>query len=304
VGLQAYGISDKGRVRATNEDCFAIDETLGLCVVADGMGGHNAGEVAARLAVDAVVEFVRSAAGESRSPARLALGPEGDRSADHLRQGHPPKLSAKTERLAPHPSEKRRASLSGERERDWPFGYDAALSADGNLLRTAVHLANVHILESAVTTDRFAGMGTTIVAARLANDRLTVASAGDSRLYLLARGGLRQLTHDDSWVARVLAQDPQIDPILLQHHPMRNTLTNVIGARRAIDVHIVEHALAGGELVLLSTDGVHGALDDDRLERLMTEVADVREIARNLIAAALISGSRDNCTVIVARYAR
>ena len=60
--LQAYGLTDKGRVRPTNEDCFAIHEELGLCVVADGMGGHNAGEVAARLAVDAVVDFVRARA--------------------------------------------------------------------------------------------------------------------------------------------------------------------------------------------------------------------------------------------------
>ena len=57
--LRAYGVSDRGRVRATNEDHFAIDEQLRLLVVADGMGGHNAGEVAARLAVEAIVDFVR-----------------------------------------------------------------------------------------------------------------------------------------------------------------------------------------------------------------------------------------------------
>jgi serine/threonine protein phosphatase PrpC len=56
--LRAFGLTDKGRVRPTNEDCFGIDEELGLCVIADGMGGHNAGEVAARLAVDAVIDYV------------------------------------------------------------------------------------------------------------------------------------------------------------------------------------------------------------------------------------------------------
>ena len=54
--LQAWGLSEKGSVRPTNEDRFAIDEALQLCVVADGMGGHNAGEIAAHTAVDAVLD--------------------------------------------------------------------------------------------------------------------------------------------------------------------------------------------------------------------------------------------------------
>ena len=113
--LRAYGLTDQGRVRPTNEDCFAIHEELGLCVVADGMGGHNAGEVAARLAVDAVVHLIRDTLGDAQ---------------------------------------------------DWPFGFDGSLSADGNLLRTAIHLANVQIREAAIASHDYAGMGTTIVATR------------------------------------------------------------------------------------------------------------------------------------------
>lgn len=56
--LRAFGVTDKGRVRATNEDCFGIDPELQLCVVADGMGGHNAGEVASQMAVEAVLDYV------------------------------------------------------------------------------------------------------------------------------------------------------------------------------------------------------------------------------------------------------
>jgi serine/threonine protein phosphatase PrpC len=250
--LRAYGLSDKGRVRPTNEDCFAIEEALGLCVVADGMGGHNAGEVAARLAVDAVVSFV-------------------------------------AERVA------------SDRD-EWPFGHDTALSADGNILRTAIHLANVQILEAAISADEYAGMGTTVVAARASGGRLTVAHVGDSRLYVMASGRLRQVTYDDSWMASMLAHDPEVNPLLLMHHPLRNALTNVVGARPRTNVHVADVALTGGELLLLSTDGVHGVLDEARLEQLLANDEDPQAIANAVVSSALMRGSRDNVTAVVARY--
>ena len=259
--LQAYGLTDKGRVRPTNEDCFAIQEELGLCVIADGMGGHNAGEVAARLAVDAVVDYVRLRSAET--PASLG-------------ETAPPDA--------------------------WPFGFDPSLSADGNELRTAIHLANVQIRETAISSHDFAGMGTTIVAARVTAGRLSVAHVGDSRLYLVAGRMLSQVTQDDSWMVSMLAHDPGADPLLLEHHPMRNALTNVVGSRARTEVHVAERALAGGELFLLSTDGVHGVLDDRRIERMMLEDEDPRAIAHGVIKAALARGSRDNCTAVVARY--
>jgi protein phosphatase len=246
--LRAHGITDKGRIRPSNEDCFAINEALGLCVVADGMGGHNAGEVAAQLAVDAVVEFV-----ETGSPER-------------------------------------------------PFGVDPSLSEAGNLLRTAVCLANARVLEAAITSSEYAGMGTTLVASLEREGRLAVAHVGDSRLYLFSRRGLIQITHDDSWMATVLAQNPAADLHALQHHPMRNALTNVVGAGSRTDVHVVEERLSGGELIVLMTDGVHGVIDDRRLEQLLREGDDVQGMASCVVRAALARGSRDNCTAIVAKY--
>ena len=256
--LRAYGVTDKGRVRPTNEDRFAIQDDLGLCVIADGMGGHNAGEVAARVAVDAIVDFVNEA--------------------------------------------HRGATLLGDRALDWPFGFDPDFSADGNLLRTAIQIANVQILEMAASAEHFAGMGTTVVATRAVGARLVVGHVGDSRLYILTDGRLRQVTHDDSWVASVLAQDPHVDPVLLQHHPMRNALTNVVGARPRTDVHIVEEALLDGDLLILTTDGVHGVLDDDQLRQAAQHDESLEAIAQQVLATALARGSRDNCTVIAARY--
>jgi protein phosphatase len=257
--LRAFGLSDKGCVRAVNEDRFAIEHELGLCVIADGMGGHNAGEIASQLAVDAILDVVR------------------------------------------HPAALGRASTDAANAA-WPFGYDPSLSDDGNLLRTAVHVASLQVVEASRAVDDYAGMGTTIVAARVNRGRLSVAHAGDSRLYVFAHHRLTQVTADDTWIASMLSEHPDADPEVLRHHPMRNALTNVVGGSAHTDVHVVERPLADGEWLVLSTDGVHGVVDDQRLTDLLREGGDPRAIACRMIGTALALGSRDNCTAVVAEY--
>lgn len=248
--LRAHGVTDRGRVRDTNEDCYGIDIELHLCVVADGMGGHRAGEVASRMAVDAVLEYV------SRSAVTTT----------------------------------------------WPFGFDPAISEGGNLLRTAVHVANARIFEAACATPDYLGMGTTAVAVLERNGVISVAHVGDSRLYVFMENQLRQLTDDDSWAATVLSRDPEADPAALQKHPMRNALTNVVGSRAKTLVHLSEHHLTGGEWIVLTTDGVHGTLDEKSLAGMVEKGRDGQQIAAELIGAALANGSRDNCTAVVAEY--
>jgi serine/threonine protein phosphatase PrpC len=87
----------------------------------------------------------------------------------------------------------------------------------------------------------------------------------------------------------------------LQNHPMRNALTNAVGARAGAEVHVVEETLRGGELIALTTDGVHGVLDDARIRRLLAE-GDPAAAATDLVRVALARGSRDNCTAVVAQY--
>jgi protein phosphatase len=250
--VEAYGLSDKGTVRKTNEDSFVIDEELQLFAVADGMGGHNAGEVASRLAIEALVGFIRRS------------GQDSDFS--------------------------------------WPYGHDPKLSFAGNRLKTAVHLANRRVFRAAEDSDDYTGMGTTVASVLVSGRRIVVGNVGDSRVYALTNGKLRQITHDDSWAATLLAQEGSTEAGALAHHPMRNVLTNVLGAREQTDIHITEEDLEQGEVILICSDGLHGVVDDETLRGLMSDAADLQMLAKKLVETALARGSRDNITALVARY--
>jgi protein phosphatase len=145
-------------------------------------------------------------------------------------------------------------------------------------------------------------MGTTTVGALVCGDRMSVGHVGDSRLYLLRQGSIRRLTDDDSWAAMVLAHDPRLNAADIARHPMRNVLTNVLGARGEVDVHVSEHELQPGDIVLLSSDGLHGVLDDQALVQIATSEEDIDASARKLVEAALEGGSRDNVTALLFRF--
>jgi serine/threonine protein phosphatase PrpC len=250
--LRSFGRSDTGPVRRGNEDGFVADDGLGLFVVADGMGGHNAGEVASRLALETIAGFIR-------------------RSND-------------------------------EREFSWPCGIVPTLSYDGNRLRTAVYLANRRVFRTAESQDEYLGMGTTVVAALVTAQAVVVAHVGDSRAYRLRAGVLEQLTRDDSWVATVLAADLTADPQAFANHPMRNVLTNVLGAREDSDVHMQELAAEPGDTLLLCTDGVHGVLDADAISGMLGRAADAESAVAEILDQSLARGSRDNMTALVVRF--
>ena len=71
--IETFGITDVGCVRANNEDCFLLAPEIGLCVLADGMGGANAGERASQIATRAVVEAMRESPERTPEALQVAL---------------------------------------------------------------------------------------------------------------------------------------------------------------------------------------------------------------------------------------
>jgi PPM family protein phosphatase len=232
-----------------NEDAMSWDLDLGFIAVADGMGGHNAGEVASRLALDNVRAFLQKSA-----------------AADDF---------------------------------TWPYGVNPKLSLTANRLTTAVKIANHRIFRASEQRAEYTGMGTTLVAALVESETVTFSSVGDSRLYVFEEARLRQLTRDDSWIA-IMAQESGVDPATLAGHPLRNVLTNVVGAQPDLQIALGELPLGVATLVFC-TDGLHGALTGEVMAEILSNGPDLEHAAQNLVQTALERDGKDNITVILAR---
>ncbi len=250
--IEAFGRTDVGRRRKLNEDSFLVAPESRLYAVCDGMGGHNAGEVASRIAVETLASFVEKSV--------------------------------------------------AEKDITWPWGLAADLTREANDLKTAIRLANSQDYQSADSDEELTGMGTTVVAAIVSGNTVSIGSAGDSRCYLVRDGQLQQLTQDDSWVSAALGEGI-LNSDDVERHPLRNVITKAVGARDSIDLDIVEQTLQEGDVALLCSDGLHGMVGDSEIARLLIPDPDsLEDAATHLVDAANEAGGKDNVTVILMRY--
>lgn len=235
--LEAYALSDPGRVRTSNQDFFRIVPELGLYLLADGMGGARGGERASQLAVDSVADTL------AKSPYRDA------------------------------------AALLG-----------------------AVEDANKKVLDEASRNPRLEGMGTTLVAVlETGENDLAIASVGDSRAYVWHEGSLRAITEDQTWVQEV-GRPLGLDENSLRTHPMRHVLTMAVGVGSAVRIRYYALELAADDLMMLSSDGLHGVVTTGEMEAILANRDSALEHkCRALIAAANEAGSPDNVTVVLIR---
>jgi protein phosphatase len=247
--IDSLSFTDPGCVRSDNQDRVLIDSELGFYVVADGMGGHRHGELAAELAVSSMRYYLQSS---------------HDRS-----------------------------------DITWPFGYDFEMSIDCNRLATAVRLANRHVWKRAEEGPEYAGMGTTIAAALIDQNGAAIANVGDSRVYLFRNRQLEQLTTDDTWINAVLRRGGvDVDAV---SHPMRNVLTQAAGSQNEVHVHVAEIGLESGDLLMISSDGLHGVVRAASLCEILSAGGTLEFMGHQLLEAARTEGAPDNIACVLVR---
>lgn len=270
LSVKAFGITDTGKVRQSNEDQFLIteltkamrvwqtslpepklqvgEERAHMFLVADGMGGHRAGERASAIAVAAIEQF----------------------------------------------------TLNNFR---WFFNTDSS-GAQKVLTQFQIALgqADAQILEQAAENPELKGMGTTLTMAFQLGAQLCIVHVGDSRAYMYRDGQLHQLTRDHTLVAEMLRKGAINEEQAATHH-LRNVITNVVGGpERGVKVEARAFELQAGDRLLLCSDGLTEMVSNEKISATLDAEAVPESAAKALLAQANEAGGRDNITVLVARF--
>jgi protein phosphatase len=178
------------------------------------------------------------------------------------------------------------------------FLNDAPLGA--RLLAEAVKRANDAILQYAEENKNTSGMGTTLVAARFCNGLFSIANVGDSRIYLFREGQLLQLTEDHSLVMEQVRRG-MITPEQARHSSAQNIITRALGTDESTLPDLGEFPAQGGDMLLLTTDGVLRHVEDAEIRSILLQLPSLQAACDTLIDAANESGGEDNSTCVLIR---
>jgi PPM family protein phosphatase len=247
LALEFAQISDTGRVREGNEDyigyvCPETPERTGthgwLFALADGVGGHEKGEVASRTAVESLLEGFRAA-----------------------------------RKAEPLPS----------------------------LMHRLVQTANAAVFDAAVKSGvSGAGMATTLVACGLRYDRAVVAHVGDSRCYLIRRNEIMALTRDHT-IANERVKLGLLSEDDVAEAETRHVLSRSLGGGLFVDVEINDHQVLPADVLLLCSDGLHGAVPPAEMAQIVGSEKDLQAAAGQLVALANDRGGGDNISAQLIR---
>jgi serine/threonine protein phosphatase PrpC len=174
---------------------------------------------------------------------------------------------------------------------------DPTISLTGNRLLSAIRDANRVIYREGRRNLDWAGMGTTVVAVLLADQLMSFAHVGDSRLSLVRGHALHPLTADHSWVAEQVRSGLMTEAEA-ERSPQRNIVTRALGVASEVDITIGEAELQAGDRLLLCSDGLTKGVGTTRLLDVLTQTDDLTATARQLVTLANDAGGDDNTTVI------
>ena len=243
--LNFSGETHTGLIREVNEDCFCYidyhEELNSMAVVADGIGGHENGEIASSLCCR---QFVSS----------------------------------------------------------WKYldvGKLTSLQKIKAFLRYEIRSVNKDIFAQNNRKNLTSPMGTTVIASVFTPTHVIVGHAGDSRLYVLSDGKLKQLTEDHSLVAS-LVKKGTITSEEAKLHPFSHIISKSIGPNANVEPNINVYTKSPDERYMLCSDGLSMHVANDKIEEIIKNSKTPKNAVNALMKEALINGGEDNVSIICA----
>jgi PPM family protein phosphatase len=258
--ISYFGKTDSGLVRSNNEDTFLIKPGMGFCLVADGMGGAAAGELASRIFAETALEVFLKAQGRSETEIQGKAQTTIDNSDDVT--------IIRSETEIP------------------------------KRVQTAFILANKKILDHVNKTPQHEGMGCTAELIAFSDDNFVIGHLGDSRIYRIRNGQLKQLTKDHSLVQDQIDQG-LISPEEARSHSLRNVITRAVGIEKSFELDMLRGKTTSGDLFLLCSDGLTDMVDDNLIRKVLSSPIDLSQKTEKLVEMANSAGGRDNITVVL-----
>ncbi len=241
--MEAYGQTDIGKHRTNNEDSFfltldRINYLQNLFIVADGMGGHNAGEIASQEAIKRLIEFILD---------REVVG------------------------------------------KDY-----------GSFMKKATEHANYQTYIKSVKNKGLKGMGTTITALTIVDNKGYYTHVGDSRIYVFRNNELKQLSLDHTFIQEMV-KSGRLTEDEAKAHPNKNMITRAVGISANVEVDFCEVEVYKDDILLLCSDGLTGMVTNEDICGILTNDCTIEQKTQELVQQALYNGGEDNVTVILVK---
>jgi serine/threonine protein phosphatase PrpC len=252
-----------GQVRAGNED--HLHASNGVYVVADGMGGHEAGEVASELAVERIRDALTS--DDAAPTAEAVVEAISNANGDIFRAA-----------IATPGQAGMGTTVTAIAVIEDPMAGRGAPNIDDN---------------DGVEPERV-----TPIVPKQQPEALVLVNVGDSRTYLFRHNRLRRVTVDHSYVQELVSTGHITDDEA-RTHPRRNIITRALGIEPDVKVDWWTLPLVRGDRFVLCSDGLVDEIPDEDITATLIDFPDPQKCVDSLIDQANIAGGRDNITVIV-----
>ena len=174
------------------------------------------------------------------------------------------------------------------------------VDAPQNVLVDAFFNANAQVISAAEEDQKLSGMGATLVAAIFYHDHFITANIGDSRLYLVSSGEIRQVTFDHSYVQELVRRG-FLTAEEARNHPRKNVITRCIGTESSFEPDVFYTRWNPKDLVILCSDGLCDVLREEDMLALVKQEPDLDALCRTMAQAAYDKGSADNISLVLVR---